>query len=46
MQPIDTIAPNIDLGFVAAGALVGSLLGLTGVGGGAIMTPILLIYLE
>ena len=31
------------LGYVAAGALVGALVGLTGVGGGSLMTPLLLL---
>ena len=34
----------IDLGYAAAGALTGFIVGLTGVGGGAIMTPILLLF--
>ncbi|WP_232424527.1 sulfite exporter TauE/SafE family protein [Pandoraea sp. B-6] len=33
----------IDLSYSAAGALTGFVVGLTGVGGGAIMTPILLL---
>ncbi len=34
----------IDVAFAAAGALTGFVVGLTGVGGGALMTPILLIF--
>jgi len=34
----------IDAAFAAAGALTGFVVGLTGVGGGALMTPILLIF--
>ena len=34
----------IDLSYVFAGALTGFLVGLTGVGGGALMTPILLLF--
>lgn len=34
----------IDNGYVVAGALTGFVVGLTGVGGGALMTPILLIF--
>ena len=34
----------IDPGYVAAGALTGFLVGLTGVGGGALMTPVLLLF--
>lgn len=34
----------IDIAFIAAGALTGLVVGLTGVGGGALMTPILLIF--
>lgn len=34
----------IDLAYVVAGALTGFVVGLTGVGGGALMTPILLIF--
>lgn len=33
----------MDWGYVAAGALTGLVVGLTGVGGGALMTPILLL---
>ena len=33
----------IDVSFALAGALTGFVVGLTGVGGGALMTPILLI---
>jgi uncharacterized membrane protein YfcA len=33
----------MDLGFIASGALTGFLVGLTGVGGGALMTPILVL---
>src|SRR4051794_1909531 len=35
--------PGIDLGVSAAGLLVGFVVGLTGMGGGALMTPILVI---
>lgn len=35
---------DIDLGIVLAGAIVGFTVGLTGMGGGALMTPILLIF--
>lgn len=34
----------IDVAYVAAGALTGFVVGLTGVGGGALMTPILLLF--
>ncbi|MDE2342210.1 MAG: sulfite exporter TauE/SafE family protein [Betaproteobacteria bacterium] len=34
----------IDWGYAAAGALTGFMVGLTGVGGGALMTPILLFF--
>lgn len=34
---------GIDWGFVASGFLVGTLVGLTGVGGGSLMTPILIL---
>lgn len=34
----------MDLSFVVAGALTGLAIGLTGVGGGALMTPILLLF--
>lgn len=34
----------LDISYVAAGALTGIVVGLTGVGGGALMTPILLIF--
>lgn len=34
----------LDIPYVAAGALTGLVVGLTGVGGGALMTPILLIF--
>lgn len=34
----------MDLGYALAGALTGIMVGLTGVGGGALMTPILLIF--
>ncbi|MDE2342249.1 MAG: sulfite exporter TauE/SafE family protein [Betaproteobacteria bacterium] len=34
----------IDGGYVVAGALTGFMVGLTGVGGGALMTPILLLF--
>ena len=34
----------IDPGYVAAGALTGFMVGLTGVGGGALMTPVLLLF--
>lgn len=33
----------MDILFIAAGALVGSIIGLTGVGGGSLMTPILVL---
>lgn len=36
----------IDVAYVAAGVLTGFVVGLTGVGGGALMTPILLIFFE
>jgi uncharacterized membrane protein YfcA len=35
---------DIDFGIVLAGAIVGFTVGLTGMGGGALMTPILLIF--
>lgn len=35
---------SIDLSFSAAGAATGFLVGLTGVGGGALMTPLLLLF--
>jgi len=34
----------IDVGYVLAGALTGFVVGLTGVGGGALMTPLLIIF--
>ena len=34
----------IDPAFITAGALTGFVVGLTGVGGGALMTPILLLF--
>lgn len=34
----------LDISYIAAGALTGLVVGLTGVGGGALMTPILLIF--
>ena len=34
----------IDLPYAIAGALTGFVVGLTGVGGGALMTPVLLIF--
>ncbi len=34
----------MDFGFIVAGFLVGFLVGLTGVGGGSLMTPILLLF--
>jgi uncharacterized protein len=34
----------MDFGFIVAGFIVGFLVGLTGVGGGSLMTPILLIF--
>ena len=34
---------NIDLALTAAGFIVGIVVGLTGMGGGALMTPILVI---
>jgi len=34
----------IDIAYVMAGALTGFVVGLTGVGGGALMTPILLLF--
>jgi uncharacterized membrane protein YfcA len=34
----------LDFSYIAAGALTGLVVGLTGVGGGALMTPILLIF--
>ena len=34
----------IDAGYVLAGAMTGAVVGLTGVGGGALMTPILLLF--
>ena len=34
----------VDTGYVLAGSLTGFMVGLTGVGGGALMTPILLIF--
>jgi len=36
----------IDLTYALAGALIGFIVGLTGVGGGALMTPILLIFFD
>lgn len=36
----------IDIQYIAAGAMTGLVVGLTGVGGGALMTPILLLFLE
>jgi len=36
--------PVIDLPYIVAGALTGLIVGVTGVGGGAIMTPVLLIF--
>jgi uncharacterized membrane protein YfcA len=36
---MNTMSP--DLGFIMAGALVGLCVGLTGVGGGSLMTPLL-----
>ena len=36
-------AMDVDLGLVVAGALVGFVVGLTGMGGGALMTPILVL---
>src|SRR4051812_10213147 len=39
------LAPmHIDWGIVLAGAIVGFTVGLTGMGGGALMTPILVIF--
>jgi len=35
---------HIDLGIVLAGAIVGFIVGMTGMGGGALMTPILVIF--
>ena len=34
----------IDVSYILAGALTGFVVGLTGVGGGAMMTPILLLF--
>jgi uncharacterized membrane protein YfcA len=34
----------IDVAYAAAGAMTGFVVGLTGVGGGALMTPILLLF--
>ena len=34
----------IDLSYAVAGALTGLVVGVTGIGGGALMTPILLIF--
>ena len=34
----------MDFGFIVAGFIVGFLVGLTGVGGGSLMTPILLMF--
>jgi len=34
----------VDSAYAAAGALTGFVVGLTGVGGGALMTPILLLF--
>ena len=34
----------MDFGFIVAGFIVGFLVGLTGVGGGSLMTPILMIF--
>lgn len=36
----------IDSAYIAAGALTGFVVGLTGVGGGALMTPILLLFFD
>src|SRR5689334_8147040 len=35
---------NMDVRLIVSGALVGLLVGLTGVGGGALMTPLLLLF--
>jgi len=35
---------QIDWGIVLAGAIVGFVVGMTGMGGGALMTPILVIF--
>jgi uncharacterized membrane protein YfcA len=34
----------IDLGYVIAGFFVGTIVGLTGVGGGSLMTPLLIFF--
>jgi uncharacterized protein len=39
-----TVQPMHDLAFVFAGFLVGVIVGLTGVGGGSLMTPILIFF--
>ena len=36
--------PMIDLGYVFAGFFVGTIVGLTGVGGGSLMTPLLIFF--
>ncbi|MGA0805987.1 MAG: TSUP family transporter, partial [Pseudohongiellaceae bacterium] len=35
---------SLDIGYIVAGFAVGWLVGLTGVGGGSLMTPILLLF--
>ena len=48
-MPADTIAASIvsffamDFGYSIAGFLVGAIVGLTGVGGGSLMTPLLVL---
>ena len=39
-----SLAPMHDLAFVFAGFVVGVIVGLTGVGGGSLMTPILIFF--
>ena len=43
IAPLNHHIQMIDAGYAAAGALTGFVVGLTGVGGGALMTPILLL---
>ncbi len=42
---IGQLAAFINPGYSASGLLVGILVGLTGVGGGSLMTPLLVFYL-
>ena len=41
---VDLGAFDLDLGLVLAGLVVGFVVGLTGMGGGALMTPILVLF--